>query len=40
MDNFKNEQRNFIKVMPLDYKKVLEGKKPEVELELAEVSDG
>lgn len=41
IDNFKNEQRKFIKVMPKEYKRVLEERAmTEEELELLEVSDG
>lgn len=38
--NFEEELDNFVKVMPLEYKRVLEGKLLEKELELVEVSDG
>jgi glutamate synthase domain-containing protein 2/glutamate synthase domain-containing protein 1/glutamate synthase domain-containing protein 3 len=40
LDNFKSALKNFVKVMPLEYKRVLEGKALEKKLELAEVSDG
>jgi glutamate synthase domain-containing protein 3 len=40
LDNFAREIRKFIKVMPREYKRVLEMKEAEEELELAEVSDG
>ena len=39
-DNFSNEKRKFIKVMPIEYKRILEGKELEEKLELTEVSDG
>jgi len=38
--NFLIEMRKFVKVMPLEYKRVLEKRESEKELELAEVSDG
>jgi len=40
LDNFKDEIRNFVKVMPLEYKRILEGKRLEEKIELVEVSDG
>lgn len=40
LDNFKNILKKFIKVMPLEYKRILEGKELEKKLELVEVSDG
>jgi len=40
LDNFSREKGKFIKVMPLEYKRVLEGEKLERKLELTEVSDG
>jgi len=40
LENFSNEKKRFIKVMPLEYKRILEGKKLEKRLELTEVSDG
>ncbi len=40
LDNFAQEIKKFIKVMPLEYKRVLEIEGVEEELELAEVSDG
>ncbi|MBI4974232.1 MAG: glutamate synthase large subunit, partial [Candidatus Omnitrophica bacterium] len=40
LDNFKGELKRFIKVMPLEYKRILEGRVLEKELELVEVSDG
>jgi glutamate synthase (ferredoxin) len=38
--DFKNESGKFIKVMPIEYKRILEEIKIENKLELAEVSDG
>ncbi|MFH1684570.1 MAG: glutamate synthase large subunit, partial [Candidatus Margulisiibacteriota bacterium] len=41
LDDFKNEKRRFVKVMPIEYKRVLkESAMTEEELELLEVSDG
>ena len=40
LDNFAREIKKFIKVMPLEYKRVLEMEELEEELGLAEVSDG
>jgi len=40
LDNFKEETGKFVKVMPLEYKRILEEKKVERELQLEEVSDG
>jgi glutamate synthase domain-containing protein 2/glutamate synthase domain-containing protein 1/glutamate synthase domain-containing protein 3 len=40
LDDFNNETKNFIKVMPIEYKRILEGIKVEKKLELLEVSDG
>jgi glutamate synthase domain-containing protein 3 len=40
LDNFVRQIRKFVKVMPLEYKRVLESKGFEERLELAEVSDG
>jgi glutamate synthase domain-containing protein 3 len=40
LDNFENETRKFIKVMPTEYKRVLEEKELAEESDLAEVSDG
>lgn len=40
LDDFKDELKNFTKVMPLEYKRVLEGQMLEKRLELVEVSDG
>ncbi|MDD5653926.1 MAG: glutamate synthase large subunit, partial [Candidatus Omnitrophica bacterium] len=38
--DFRNEEKKFIKVMPLEYKRILESKKIEKKLDLVEVSDG
>ncbi len=40
LDNFKEEIRFFAKVMPLEYKRILENRKLEEKIDLAEVSDG
>jgi len=40
LDNFENETRKFVKVMPTEYKRVLEEKVLAEESDLAEVSDG
>jgi glutamate synthase domain-containing protein 3 len=40
LDNFAREIKKFIKVMPREYKRILEMKEMEEEPELAEVSDG
>ncbi|MCM8793928.1 MAG: glutamate synthase large subunit, partial [Candidatus Omnitrophica bacterium] len=40
LKNFSREIKKFIKVMPKEYKRVLEGKPVEVKPELVEVSDG
>ncbi|MFH1245823.1 MAG: glutamate synthase large subunit [Candidatus Omnitrophota bacterium] len=40
LDNFDRESGRFIKVMPLEYKRVLEKEKLEEKTELTEVSDG
>ncbi|MFQ5952444.1 MAG: glutamate synthase-related protein [Candidatus Omnitrophota bacterium] len=40
LDNFDEEVKKFIKVMPIEYKRVLEGKEIEEGLGLLEVSDG
>ncbi len=39
IDNFSKENKNFIKVMPLEYKRILEVKEVEEELSLLDVSD-
>ncbi len=40
LDNFGSELKNFVKVMPLEYKRILEGKMLDKKLELVEASDG
>jgi len=40
IDDFKKEVKKFVKVMPLEYKRILSTKKFERKLDLAEVSDG
>ncbi|MDD5669377.1 MAG: hypothetical protein PHE58_05040, partial [Candidatus Omnitrophica bacterium] len=40
MDGFHNHLKHFVKVMPLEYKRVLEERKLAEKKELAEVSDG
>jgi glutamate synthase (NADPH/NADH) large chain len=40
LNDFKNKSKKFVKVMPLEYKRILESKKVEEKLDLAEVSDG
>ncbi|MFH1317870.1 MAG: glutamate synthase subunit alpha, partial [Candidatus Omnitrophota bacterium] len=40
LDDFKSELKKFIKVMPIEYKRVLSGKAIEKKLDLLEVSDG
>jgi glutamate synthase domain-containing protein 3 len=40
MDDFKNEIKKFIKVMPIEFKRILQEKQTEVELSLTETSDG
>lgn len=40
LEDFKKEAKKFIKVMPLEYKRILETRKTEEELGLTEVSDG
>ncbi|MBN3039093.1 MAG: glutamate synthase large subunit [Candidatus Omnitrophica bacterium] len=40
IDNLEDELKNFIKVMPLEYKRILEGIKIEQKLDLVEASDG
>ena len=39
-DNFNKEKKRFIKVMPIEYKRILEGTKVERKLGLLEASDG
>ena len=40
LDNFKFHMRRFVKVMPLEYKRVMDEEKLEKKLGLTEVSDG
>ncbi len=40
LDNFEERAHGFIKVMPLEYKRILEGKIEEENMELSEVLDG
>ena len=40
LDDFKNSMQKFIKVMPIEYKRILESKKVESKMDLVEVSDG
>ena len=40
LDDFKNNMRKFIKIMPLEYKRILEHRKAEAKMSLTEVSDG
>lgn len=40
LDNFKAEFKKFVKVMPLEYKRILGQKELEVKLDLTEVADG
>ncbi|MEW5758947.1 MAG: glutamate synthase large subunit [Candidatus Omnitrophota bacterium] len=40
LDNFKQELKKFIKVMPLEYKRILEAREQEEKLGLGEPSDG
>jgi glutamate synthase domain-containing protein 2/glutamate synthase domain-containing protein 1/glutamate synthase domain-containing protein 3 len=40
LDDFSNKMRRFVKVMPLEYKHILEKREIKEELELIEVSDG
>ncbi|MCX5710387.1 MAG: hypothetical protein NT060_00205, partial [Candidatus Omnitrophica bacterium] len=39
LDNFKHELKHFIKVMPTEYKRILEHKKMKEKADLSEVSD-
>jgi len=39
LDNLKEELKKFVKVMPLEYKRILEQKKLEQRMDLVEVSD-
>ena len=40
LDDFQNQIKRFVKVMPHEYKRILEQKKLDEELDLTEVSDG
>lgn len=40
IDDFRNEARNFTKVIPIEYKRILDGVKVEKKLDLMEKSDG
>jgi glutamate synthase (NADPH/NADH) large chain len=40
LDNFNHDKKKFIKVMPLEYKRILESRSLEKKLQLTEVSDG
>jgi glutamate synthase domain-containing protein 2/glutamate synthase domain-containing protein 1/glutamate synthase domain-containing protein 3 len=40
IDNFKKEIKQFIKVIPTEYRRILLGRKPQKKIEMAEVSDG
>ena len=40
LDNFREELKKFVKVMPLEYKRILQQKKVEEKLDLVEVADG
>ncbi len=40
LDNFENNKKNFVKVFPLEYKKILESRKVTRALNLSEVYDG
>mgnify|MGYP001566150074 CR=1 FL=1 len=40
LDNFTPELKKFVKVMPIEYKRVLGGRKTEEKIELVEASDG
>ncbi len=40
LDDFNKELKKFVKVMPLEYKRILEQKKQEKKMQLSEVSDG
>jgi glutamate synthase domain-containing protein 2/glutamate synthase domain-containing protein 1/glutamate synthase domain-containing protein 3 len=40
LGNFRNEIKKFVKVMPFEYKRILEQKKVEERLDLVEVADG
>ncbi len=40
LDNFKSEIRHFVKVIPIEYKRIIEGVKVEDKLDLMEYTDG
>ena len=40
LDNFNEQAKKFVKIMPLEYKRILEEQKVTKKLELSEVSDG
>ena len=40
IDNIRDELKRFVKVIPIEYKRVLEGAKIEYKVELTEASDG
>jgi glutamate synthase domain-containing protein 3 len=40
LDNFSKELKRFVKVMPLEYKRILEQKEVGEKLDLMEVADG
>ncbi|MDD5347988.1 MAG: hypothetical protein PHT59_05180, partial [Candidatus Omnitrophica bacterium] len=40
LDNFSEESKDFVKVMPIEYKRILEASKEEETMELAEDTEG
>jgi glutamate synthase (NADPH/NADH) large chain len=40
IDNLREELKKFVRVMPIEYKRILEGAKIEEELDVAEALDG
>ena len=40
LDNLHNQLKKFVRVMPLEYKRILEGAKIEEKLDIAEALDG
>ena len=40
LDDFKKELKKFVKVMPLEYKRIFEQRRQEKKMQLSEVSDG
>jgi glutamate synthase domain-containing protein 3 len=40
LDDFKNASKKFVKIMPIEYKRIMEQKKVEEKLKLTEVGDG